>query len=224
LLPKIIWSETAFYISEGKHYHIRWFTPTKEVDLCSHATLATAFVINLKGAFNTKEIAFNSKSGILKVEKSDDLYILDFPKIEVVKINQPSWVKACLGLEAEAVFQCGLNTLLVYKDEATISLIQLDLLELKSVETVCVVITAKGDHVDFVSRMFAPSVGIDEDPVTGSTHKALAPYWSEVLGKKKLTAKQVSKRGGTLHCEVLRNRVKISGKGKLYLKGTILLN
>mgnify|MGYP003691418003 CR=1 FL=1 len=217
-------SETAFYIEEGLGYHIRWFTPTKEVKLCGHATLATAFVIELKGGFKSKEISFNSKSGILKVEKNNDEFVLDFPKSSVTKTENFSWIKECFGVEAVSVFQCDLDILIVLKNESIIKSVKPDLVKLKSVKTRGVIVTAQGDNTDFVSRFFGPAAGIDEDPVTGSAHTALAPYWGGVLGKKILNAKQVSERGGVLTCEVLENRVKISGKAKLYLKGVIQLN
>jgi PhzF family phenazine biosynthesis protein len=219
-------AETAFYIMEGDHFHIRWFTPTKEVLLCGHATLAAAFVVDLKGEFKKSEISFNSQSGILKVEKEDDQFILDFPRADAVRIETPDWIKACFEYEATSVFQCDKDIMLVYDNESIIEKIVPNLMLLKVVKARGVIVSALSDEddVDFVSRFFAPASGIDEDSVTGSSHTSLAPYWSSILNKDNLVAKQISKRGGVLHCEVLKNRVKIGGSGKLYLKGVIQLN
>ncbi len=219
-------AETAFYIPEGDHFHIRWFTPTNEVELCGHATLAVAYVVDLKGGFDRAEIAFNSLSGILKVEKLEDQFILDFPRADAVKISTPNWIKSCFEFETTAVFQCDRDIMLVYDNESIIEKIVPNLMLLKDVKARGVIVSSLSDEigVDFVSRFFAPASGIDEDSVTGSSHTSLAPYWSSVLNKDSLVAKQISKRGGVLHCEVLENRVKIRGRGKLFLKGVIQLD
>jgi PhzF family phenazine biosynthesis protein len=219
-------AETAFYIPEGDHFHIRWFTPTKEVALCGHATLAAAFVIDLKGDINENEITFNSQSGILKVEKVNSQFVLDFPRADAIEIDTPDWVKECIGVETASVFQCNRDILLVYDDDSIIKNIAPDLQRLKNVKARGIIVSARSSerNVDFVSRFFAPASGIDEDSVTGSSHTSLAPFWSGLLNKDKLIAKQISKRGGILHCEVLKERVKIGGNGKLYLKGIIQLS
>ena len=219
-------SETAFYVSVGDHFHIRWYTPTKEVALCGHATLAAAYVIDLKGAFNKSEISFDSKSGILNVKKLYDKFILDLPIAHAIKIETPIWVKECFEFETESAFQCDEDILLVYENESIIKKIVPDFQLLKLVKARGVIISAEANDkkIDFVSRFFAPTIGIDEDSVTGSTHALLAPYWGAVLNKKKLVAKQISKRGGELDCEVLPNRIKIGGRAKLYLIGFIEIN
>ena len=219
-------SETAFYVSVGDHFHIRWYTPTKEVALCGHATLAAAYVIHFKGAFNKSEISFDSMSGILNVQKSGDKFILDLPIATAIKIETPLWVKECFEFETESVFQCDEDILLVYDNESIIKKIVPNFQFLKLVKTRGVIISAEASDkkIDFVSRFFAPTIGIDEDSVTGSTHASLAPYWGNVLNKKKLVAKQISKRGGELDCEVLSDRIKIGGRAKLYLKGVIEIN
>lgn len=217
-------SNTAFYIPVGDNYHIRWFTPLKEVDLCGHATLAASFIINNKQGFLNRSISFNSRSGILEVEKKGDYYILDFPRSTIHEIKIATWMEESFSVKPAKAYQCSLDIMLIYENEEVVTSLVPNFQVLQKVETRGVITTALGDSADFVSRFFAPAAGIDEDSVTGSAHTALAPYWGGVLGKDSLKAKQVSKRGGELNCEVFPNRVKISGKASLYMKGIISLD
>jgi PhzF family phenazine biosynthesis protein len=213
-------SETAFIVKENKNYHIRWMTPTVEVPLCGHATLASSFVLFNFLEPGLEKIIFNSKSGELIVTRNDDMISLDFPanKPEPVEFNRklidaiPDEPKELLRNDAHVA---------VYEDEKTVRQISPDLRVVLTEAPGGLIVTAPGDNVDFVSRYFVPSSGIDEDPVTGYAHTVLTPYWSEKLGKDKLHANQVSKRGGDLYVEDLKGRVKISGKAVLYMKGEI---
>jgi PhzF family phenazine biosynthesis protein len=213
-------SETAFIVKEDENYRIRWMTPTVEVPLCGHATLASAFIM-----FNILEpelerIAFNSKSGELIVTREADLISLDFPanKPEPVEINRK--LIAAIPEEPEELLQNDAYVA-VYKNEKTVRQISPDLRVILTEAPGGLIVTAPGNEVDFVSRYFVPSFGIDEDPVTGYAHTVLTPYWSEKLGKDKLHANQVSTRGGDLYVEDLNGRVKISGRAVLYMEGEI---
>ncbi|KUO59386.1 isomerase [bacterium BRH_c32] len=215
-------SETAFFVPNSKGFHIRWFTPIEEVDLCGHATLASSFVIFNHLSHNNDRIYFESQSGELVVDKKGDFITLNFP----VRIPEPFTPPAgFLDLfpikPIEALFNK--STVLVFESEKIIREIAFDIKGLLKFNTHGVIITAKGDNVDFVSRFFAPDAGIDEDPVTGYAHTILVPYWSAKLGKKKLHALQVSKRGGELFLENLGERVTISGKAVIYSKGYLYL-
>lgn len=228
-------AETAFYVKkEGdNHYHIRWFTPTLEVDLCGHATLAAGFVVfNLEnGGSQTDHIYFDSRSGILKVCKAEGgWFTLDFPADNVHKSNlQPPALIASVPEKPQAIFKGKTDYMLIYETQEQIEALTPDLREMSSVPARGVIVTAPGNEgsgVDFVSRFFAPQTGIDEDPVTGSAHTTLVPYWAERLGKKDLTARQLSKRGGYLLCKLNDHneeqpRVDISGQVQLYLTGEI---
>lgn len=216
-------AETAFFVKEEKGYHIRWFTPVAEVDLCGHATLATAYVYFNFIDTKAERISFSSMSGELIVEKAGDLLSLNFPtqKPLPVKTPQEIMLKAFEVKPKEVLM--AVKNFLVYDSEDVVRNMNPDMELLKQVEGDGVIITAKGNNVDFVSRFFAPYIGINEDPVTGSAHTHLIPYWSEKLGKKKMTALQVSARGGELFCEDLGERVKISGKAVLYSQGKIFI-
>lgn len=216
-------AETAFFVKEDESYHIRWMTPTVEVPLCGHATLASAYIIfnYLEKEINT--IKFKSKSGELLVNKKEDLLELDFPSNRPHKTSRPKEIFECFGKEPIEVLANGFFLLVVFDSEEYIRTYSPKINLIKQLHPHAVIITAKGKEVDFVSRMFAPNSGIDEDPVTGSAHTVLTPYWSEKLNKKKLTAHQVSKRGGELFCEDLGERIKIMGKAALYLIGNIYL-
>jgi len=213
-------SETAFIVKENDNYHIRWMTPTVEVPLCGHATLASSFVMFNILEPSLEKIVFNSKSGELIVTRDNDMISLDFPanKPEPVEFNRklidaiPQEPKELLRNDAHVA---------VYGDEKTIRQISPDLRVILTEAPGGLIVTAPGDDVDFVSRYFVPSSGIDEDPVTGYAHTVLTPYWSEKLRKDKLHANQVSQRGGDLYVEDLKGRVKISGRAVLYLKGEI---
>lgn len=216
-------SETAFLLSKKERAHLRWFTPTTEVDLCGHATLATAHVLfrhhGAKGP-----LYFQSKSGELIVRKQKDLLILDFPADSVELLSDGMDCRDCFGQEPTAVLRSSRDLILVFSDEATVRSLVPNLTAIKALQNYRgVIATAKGEQHDFVSRFFAPQVGVDEDPVTGSTHTSLIPYWAKQLGKDTLMAAQVSARGGELHCEYLEERVAIGGQAKTYLEGQIPL-
>lgn len=215
-------SETAFYVAEGDGFYIRWFTPTTEVKLCGHATLATAYVIYERGEVEGGLINFNCKSGLLKVEKNEEELTLDFPITTPFEIEFPQWTKH-IGGNPISAHNCEDDYLLIYETEQEVLDLTPKLSELKNTKTRGIMCSSRSEEYDFVSRFFAPAAGIDEDPVTGSAHTKLVPYWAKVLGKKNLSAKQVSKRGGELNCVLEGERVKLSGKGKLYLKGYIFV-
>ncbi|MDV7137492.1 PhzF family phenazine biosynthesis protein [Maribacter sp. TH_r10] len=216
-------AETAFVVKNNNQYDIRWFTPEIEVDLCGHATLATAFVLFNYYIPNEKNIKFfSSRSGSLWVEKEDEGYLtLNFPVDDLALCNPMPKLYDALGVTPEHIFKGKTDYLLVYKNQDEIIQISPNFFLLNQVEARGIIVTAKGEDVDFVSRFFAPQAGINEDPVTGSAHTSLTPYWSKILGKDRLTAKQLSKRGGELICENLGERIKIKGKAVSYLIGEI---
>lgn len=216
--------ETAYFVKEEDHYHIRWMTPTVEVPLCGHATLASAFVIFNFIEKESNAIKFLSKSGELFVERNGEMLSLNFPSNKPHETKIPGEIKECFDVEPVEVLANGFFLFIVFDSEDFIRSYQPKMELIKKLHEHAVIITAKGSKVDFVSRMFAPNSGIDEDPVTGSAHTVLTPYWSEKLGKNKLTALQVSKRVGELICENLGERVKISGKAALYLTGYVNLD
>jgi len=214
-------SETAFFIPEGDQFHIRWFTPKTEVDLCGHATLATAHILFNELNFQHERIEFESKSGILTVKKLEDKLQLDFPA-DFVRLEEknPEFSKA-LGTQPIAEFKGNTKHLLLFNSEETIRNMKPNFHLLKQTGVRGVIVTSKGNDVDFVSRCFGPGVGIDEDPVTGSAHTLLIPFWSWRLGKKEMTALQLSERGGQLWCTLSGDRVLIAGKAVTYLRGEI---
>ncbi len=216
-------SETAFFVPENKRFHIRWFTPKTEVDLCGHATLAAAYVqFNILG-YNKDKIEFESKSGILTVSRKDDWLVMDLPAQSPAPCNMPyEIIKAFDKMPVECLQSE--EYIVVFKTEEDILSIKPDIDYLKKLDLRGVIITARSIHYDFVSRFFAPKYGIDEDPVTGSTHTQLIPYWARILGKTKMRAKQLSSRGGELVCELCNDRVLISGKAVKYLEGKIDLS
>ncbi len=222
-------AETAFYVkTDGDtDYHIRWFTPTVEVDLCGHATLATGYVVFFLEDKQEKDtITFDSRSGPLKVCRADNGWLtLDFPVDVVQKANvQPPALLASLTERPLAVFKGKTDYMLVYESQEQIESLTPDFREMATVPARGVIVTAPGNAdsgVDYVSRFFGPQSGIDEDPVTGSAYTTLTPYWAEQLGKTELTARQLSKRGGYLRCKLNDDRVDISGQVQLYLQGEI---
>lgn len=216
-------SETAFFAKKDGVYEIRWFTPGSEIDLCGHATLASAFVIFNVLGLETDEITFRShKSGELSVTKNDDLLILDFPSRPVSPSEAPDGLIEALGKQPKEILKAR-DYFLVYEDEQEVLDIEPDFTQLLKIEAHGFIVTAVGDSSDFVSRFFAPEVGVFEDPVTGSAHCNLIPYWAEKLGKTKMFARQVSARGGELFCELRGDRVKIGGHATLYMKGEIFV-
>ena len=213
-------SETAFCLPRNEHYDLRWFTPRAEIDLCGHATLASAYVIMRYADSSLKKVSFETKSGILSVERENDLFAMDFPARPAASSQAPPELLKGLGMQPEEVFRSR-DYLVVFDKEAIVRDLLPDMRLLEQVDGTGVIVTAPGDTIDFVSRFFAPKVGIPEDPVTGSSHCTLVPYWSERLGKSKLTAAQLSQRGGALVCEDRNGRVKIAGKAVTYLEGMI---
>ena len=214
-------SETAFInITENENI-IRWFSPTKEVDLCGHATLASAFVYF--NYMNTEKdtIEFKSNGGMLIVNKKDNILELDFPKDTFIKTNHEDAVCNAIGLKPTETYKGQINLMAVYENEEEILNLQPDFKKVIDLTGQGLIVTAPGLHHDFVSRYFCPKYGINEDPVTGSAHTTLIPYWSDKLGSKKLLAKQVSTRGGELFCENKDERVLIGGNAVLYMKGNI---
>jgi PhzF family phenazine biosynthesis protein len=216
-------SETAFFVKKDGTYEIRWFTPTTEINLCGHATLASAFVIfNQLGETESVINLRSHRSGNLSVEKQDDRLILDFPSYPPIECDVPANVAEAVGAMPVKSWEAqGSMLMLLFESETEIKSLQPDMSALSRLEFDEIIVTAKGTDADFVSRLFAPRIGIPEDPVTGATHCSLIPYWAERLGKTKLYARQLSARGGELFCELAGERVKIGGSATLYLKGEI---
>lgn len=216
-------SETGFFVKNGDVYEIRWFTPTFEIDLCGHATLASAFVIFEVLKAEHSLVKFHShKSGELSVEKNGDVLTLDFPSRPVSGADAPEGLIKAIGKSPKEILKAR-DYFLVYENEQEVADIKPDFTELLKIDAHGFIVTAKGETADFVSRFFAPEVGVFEDPVTGSAHCNLIPYWAEKLGKNKLFARQISERGGELFCELRGDRVKIGGRAALYLKGEIYI-
>lgn len=214
-------AETAFFVRDGEQFQIRWFTPTVEVDLCGHATLASAYILFEKLNYQGNQIIFTSRSGILKVTRDGDLLTLDFPADMPVPAPLPPGFPEKLGLQPVEVLMGKSDWMLVLGTEKEVEDYLPDFSVIALLEGRGMVITARGKQVDFVSRFFAPQSGIPEDPVTGSAHTMLAPFWGKRMGKDELTAIQLSKRKGHLWCKVVGDRVKISGNVRLYLTGEI---
>ena len=216
-------AETAFVVQKNSNFEIRWFTPETEVDLCGHATLASAYVLFNYHGYPEKTIRlYSARSGKLSVDLEDNgLMTLDFPSDELVAIQGITELNKAIGLTPARTLKGKTDYLLIYNSQEEIETIRPNFHLLSQIGGRGVIVSAQGKYADFVSRFFAPQSGIPEDPVTGSAHTALTPYWSKVLGKTKMTAQQLSKRGGTLICEYLGERVKISGKAVPYLIGEI---
>ena len=216
-------AETSFAVKKDNVFEIRWFTPATEVDLCGHATLATAYVLFEHYSVETNKIEFYSPhSGVLTVEKEKNEYLtLDFPTDNLEETQPSEKLIEALGKNPDKTLKGKTDYLLIYSSQKEIEEIEPDFTTLAKLDGRGIIVSAKGNEVDFVSRFFAPQSGINEDPVTGSAHTSLIPYWSKELNKTKLTAKQLSKRGGNLLCEYLGDRVKISGKAVLYMIGEI---
>jgi len=223
-------SETVFFVpseKKGVDYDIRWFTPGIEINLCGHATLASAYVIFEILKQKKKKVIFDSKSGLLRVRRDDQkefLGIMDFPSWKPERINDyPKEIITSLGNSEILGVYKSRDYLIELNDEESVRKIQPDFTLLKKTGEK-IIITAPGKVVDFVSRFFAPSAGVDEDPVTGSAHSQLIPFWSEKLGREKMTAKQLSSRGGDIYCEQKGERVTMSGECVFYMKGTISID
>lgn len=213
-------SETAFFVADKGGYQIRWFTPNQEIDLCGHATLASAHVILNLLKPGLTAVKFSSKSGALKVGRAGELLALDFPTRSPNRCPPPHGLAEALGRAPARTF-VSRDVMAVYETEDEVRALSPDFEKLGKVNAFAVIATAPGREADFVSRFFAPRTGIAEDPVTGSSHCTLIPYWAKKLGKKRLRALQLSARGGELLCELRGERVSIAGRSVLYLEGTI---
>ncbi|MEX0275167.1 MAG: PhzF family phenazine biosynthesis protein [Flavobacteriaceae bacterium] len=216
-------SETAFAVKKGNLYELRWFTPEVEVALCGHATLATAHVLFTHYGHKENTIQFKSmQRGILAVEKKENgLLELDFPSDAPKTTDIPDGLIEAIGQAPNKVLRGKTDYMLIYASQEFIESIHPNHFELSKLDCRGVIVTAPGKRVDFVSRFFAPGSGVPEDPVTGSAHTMLIPYWSKILEKSSLHAKQLSKRGGNLYCQFLGDRVKIGGSAITYLQGEI---
>ncbi|HEV7329506.1 MAG TPA: PhzF family phenazine biosynthesis protein [Flavisolibacter sp.] len=217
-------SETAFIVKTDAGYHIRWFTPEYEIDLCGHATLASAYVIKNFLEPHIQEITFaTQKAGDLKTTVKDGLYTLNFPSRMPEACETPDKLLASLGVSTAVEVLRSRDYFVVLPNEEAVRNVEPDYTLMSSLDTIGVIVTAKGHESDVASRCFYPGAGIPEDPVTGSAHCNIVPYWSEKLGKKKLLCQQLSPRGGELQCELVGDRVLMSGKCVIFLQGEITL-
>lgn len=215
-------SETAFLVPAGEGFELRWFTPTVEVDLCGHATLASAFVVCTLLRPGRTRVAFTTrKAGTLTVEREGERLVLDFPSRPPGPVDADPALLPGLGGAAPIEVLSSRDYLVLYPDEAAVRALEPDFRILNHLDR-AVIVTAPGSGgIDFVSRFFAPTHGIDEDPVTGSAHCTLVPYWAKRLGRARLEARQVSRRGGALSCELAGDRVRMAGGAVLYLEGVL---
>jgi predicted PhzF superfamily epimerase YddE/YHI9 len=214
-------AETAFYVRAGDGYHLRWFTTVCEVDLCGHATLATAHALFHHEGHIGESVAFSSRSGPLFVRRQGDRLVLDFPVDTIRPVPLPEGLAVGLGAAPQETYRGKDDFLLVYRNQSEIVALDPDMAAVGKIPCRGVIVTAPGDSVDFVSRFFGPQSGIPEDPVTGSAHTTLVPYWAKKLGKTTFSALQLSRRGGKLQCTLNGDRVEIAGNAVTYLKGTI---
>ena len=217
-------SETAFLYrkSEGQ-YDLKWFTPKAEIDLCGHATLGTAYIVKNFVDEGIKDMYFHTMSGILQVHSKGDMFTLNFPSIMPERMKIPVGLEEALGAEPLEAYLAR-DMMVLLKDENEVAKLTPDFRKIEAlVEGLGVIVTARGNEADFVSRCFYPKLGVNEDPVTGSAHSNLIPYWAEKLRKDKMTAVQLSGRSGILYCEQRGERVSMSGKGVLYLQGEIYI-
>lgn len=211
-------SETAFFVPQNDGFRLRWFTPTTEVDLCGHATLASAHVLFEHLEYDEPDIRFDSNSGELTVRKEGGLLVMDFPAAELNKEKAPPFLEEAIGVSADELYR-DTDYLYVIESEKKVRNLNPDIKRIAKADVRGIIVTAPSEEYDFVSRFFAPNAGVDEDPVTGSAHTMLAPYWSKRLDKKKLVGRQVSRRGGTVHCHHKGDRVEISGQACTVMQG-----
>lgn len=215
-------AETVFFVAKGDGYHIRWFTPEFEIDLCGHATLASAFILYNYLGYSKKDLLFYSKSGELAITRDGDKFRLNFPSRMPVRVTDyPEALLTGLDIADPLGVYKSRDYVVEVATEKEVLNLKIDMSLLNQVSTVGIIVTAPGKDCDFVSRFFAPNCGIAEDPVTGSAHSTLIPFWAEKLNKNMLHAKQLSKRGGELWCENMGNRVAISGNCVFYMKAEI---
>ncbi|MBN1440973.1 MAG: PhzF family phenazine biosynthesis protein [Anaerolineales bacterium] len=216
-------SETAFFVPEGSAFRLRWFTPAAEVPLCGHATLAAAYVILFLLRPSKRSVRFHTRAGELSVARKGDLLTMDFPRYAPLRCDPPAGLEQALGARPLEVWETreDENYYAIFETARTIRDLTPDMARLAQLHPRQVAVSAPGEAEDFVSRFFAPSIGIPEDPVTGSMHSALIPYWAERLGQARLHARQASRRGGELFCEDLpaEGRVRIAGRAALSLSG-----
>lgn len=215
-------SETAFLVPHGEDFELRWFTPAAEIDLCGHATLASAFVLFTRLQPGRERVTFHTRSGPLTVEREGERLVMDFPARPATPCEAPDGLAKALGRAPAAVLRAR-DLLAVYEREDEVRGLVPDFTAILALGVHGVIVTAPGGDVDFVSRFFAPKMGVPEDPVTGSAHCTLAPYWAERLGRTTLRARQVSKRTGEVACELRGDRVRLGGGAVLYLEGTVRL-
>jgi PhzF family phenazine biosynthesis protein len=218
-------SETAFLVPRDDGFRLRWFTPTREVDLCGHATLASAFVVMNELEPGRNQVTFDSRGGLLTVARQGDRFVMDFPSFPLFPIAAPASLDAAIGATPGTVLAARDVIAVVLDDAETVRRLRPNLAAMAMLDAGAVMVTARGtgadSDVDFVSRFFAPRFGIPEDPVTGSAHCSLTPYWAHRLGRNRLHARQVSARGGNLGCELIDDRVAITGQAVLVLRGTM---
>lgn len=215
-------SETAFLFKRDGYYDLRWFTPETEIDLCGHATLGSAFVLMNFVDIAMQTVDFKTLSGRLSVTRRGDTYYMDFPRRKPVPCAIPAVLEEALGVRVLETHRSR-DLVAVVESQSAVSVMSPDMSQLRKIENAfAVIVTAAGDDCDFVSRFFAPNAGISEDPVTGSSHSTLIPFWSERLGKTEMTARQLSQRGGVLFTKDCGDRVEIGGKAALYLTGEIV--
>lgn len=216
-------SETAFVVETDRGFYIRWFTPSYEVPLCGHGTLAASYVLFNFVRPDSDMLIFHSTSGSLKVTREGDYYCLDFPKLSIHLCEPPVALLKTLSIKPKEVYRYS-RYLCVYDTEADVANVKIDSVAARSLDIKMISITAPGDEVDFVSRYFIPGEARFEDPVTGAAHCALVPYWAKQLQKSQFTAKQLSTRGGKINCELQGDRVKLMGQAVLFLQGEISLH
>ena len=217
-------AETAFFVKKGNNFHLRWFTPDIEMDLCGHATLATAHCILSELKLDTKKVIFETLSGELEVSLNNGRYLMDLPRRDPIGATLPDEIKNALNIQPKKVLKAR-DYLLVYENQKQIEdiVINREVFDQININPGGVIVTARGENCDFVSRFFTPQATILEDPVTGSAHCTLTPYWSEILNKKRMNAQQISERKGELFCELKKDRVEISGNATTYFEGYISL-
>jgi predicted PhzF superfamily epimerase YddE/YHI9 len=215
-------SETAFLVPLADGYELRWFTPVQEVDLCGHATLAPAFVLFTEMRLREAHVHFHTRSGLLRASWDGKVVMLDFPARPGDRCEAPPALIEGLGHIPHEVHR-NRDYMAVLSSAEDVRMLQPDYHQITTLDCLGVIATARGEDVDFVSRFFAPQAGINEDPVTGSAHSTLIPYWAEKLGKEKMVARQLSRRGGKIYCEMRGDRVGIGGHAVLYSRGELVL-
>jgi len=213
-------AETAFFVRGAEHYSLRWFTPAAEVDLCGHATLASAWLLFHELGHDQDQVVFETRSGALTVVREGEALRMDFPAQPATPREPPAALIEGLGVTPREVLAAD-DYVAVLEDDTAVRSLTPDLRTLAQLDLRGIIVTARGTGADFVSRFFAPAKGVDEDPVTGSAHCTLAPYWRERLGRDRLLGQQLSRRGGDVDCEVIGERVLLRGRCRLYLRGTI---